>query len=928
MIRSRQFTRPALPVRAGNPFASAARTLPVRPIDAPPTARKRISGALLALAFVGSGSQAESPIWQPPCPPNTSCVPGTPPSTPTPLPTPTPPPPSCSPGVGGSPCNAAAGNPINTMTGNKFQREVDMAPLPGVLGLEIVRYYNSAFSGLGSSTNLVGRGWKLSYEVELHASATAIQIIEADGARRIFSRDPRNPSLCASLDPSQGTVGVTRGSRGDEFVWQQNDGTRLSFDSAGKLVQMLAPTGEFVALQRDRAGLLLSVTDPQGRKLRLNYLDKAAGRAGDAFRGVQSIDSPLGRYSYGHGAPSPEGAGVDKALMLASLVSVRYPDKLQGRDYHYEDARHPTLLTGISVRDGKDLKRLSTYTYAADGRAVDSTLAGNSGRVSLDFSRAGQTVLTNSLGQKTVYRYAVLAGAYRLLEVRGAGCAQCTEPNIRYGYDDLGRLVEAVKLDDNGRPVQALRTELDSRSRPVAVRRIRYVGGRTGAPQLVVRYEYAQFDEPTLIARPSVAEGREAITRISYNAHGQPLTVTDSGWAPASGPNAGPQPISRSIRYTYRTINGRSLVAAIDGPLPNGKTGTPFDSDITRFEWDERGNRIVSTTAPANEVAKFRYDEAGRIVAIEDGGKSTALRYDGRGRMNEVRIGGVAQRTRYDALGNPVEVGMEGPRGYTALARHGFDDAGRHLWSVSHPGVVEQRQLDGEGHVLARSTRSGPFASAQRYEYDQYGRVVASVDGDGAVRRMRYDARGRPELEVDALGRATRYDYDGQGRLGVLTPASNTAFARLQPTAIGFEYDANGNTAVVHAPTGGATRTVHDDFGRAIAVVSPDSGLRINRYDEAGRLVAGRDALGNTATYQYDVAGRIVRRWSCTRRLARGRAGASPPSGNTGGPPGRPRAPRSARKLPLRRPGPHRGAHHQPGAQQRAPGRQHRPLQL
>lgn len=830
-----------------------------RAATAASASRKLIGAGLLALGFASHHGLAQSPIWQPPCPPNMSCAPGTPPSTPTPMPTPTPAPPSCAPGAGGTPCNAAAGNPINTMTGNKFQREVDMAPLPGVLGLEIVRYYNSAFSGTGSSTNLVGRGWKLSYEVELHASTTAIQIVEADGTRRMFSRDPRNPSLCASADPAQGTVRVARGRRGDEFVWQQNDGTQLSFSSAGKLTQILAPTGEFVTLQHDRTGLLLAVTDPQGRQLRLNYLDKLAGRAGDAFRGVQSIDTPLGRYGYGHGAPLPKGASVDKALLLASLVSVRYPDKLQGRDYHYEDARHPTLLTGISVREGTGVKRLSTYGYGADGRATDSTLAGNSGRVRLDFSQAGQTVLTNSLGQKTVYRYAVLAGEYRLLEVRGAGCAQCSEPNIRYGYDDLGRLVEAVKLDDAGRPVQALRTELDSRGRPVAVRRIRYTGGKPGAPQLVVRHEYAQFDAPTLSARPSVVEGRETVTRISYNAHGQPLTVSDSGWAPASGPNAAPQPIARAVRYTYRIVNGRSLLAAIDGPLANGNTGTPADSDITRFDWDERGNRIVSTTAPGNTVDSFGYDAAGRIVRIEGGGTPTTLGYDGRGRISEVGVGGVLRRTRYDALGNPVEVGTQGPRGYTALARNGFDDAGRHVWSVSHLGVVERRRLDGEGHVLERSMRSGAFASVQRYEYDELGRVVASVDGDGAVRRMRYDLQGRPALQVDALDRATRYDYDGQGRLSTITPASNTPFARLQPTAIGFEYDAQGNTAAVHAPTGGTTRTVYDDFGRAVAVDSPDSGLRTHRYDEAGRLVASRDALGNSASYAYDVAGRIVR---------------------------------------------------------------------
>ena len=47
----------------------------------------------------------------------------------------------------------------------------------------------------------------------------------------------------------------------------------------------------------------------------------------------------------------------------------------------------------------------------------------------------GQTILTNSLGQKTTYRHAIVAGEFRLLEVRGAGCALCGQANVRYAYD-------------------------------------------------------------------------------------------------------------------------------------------------------------------------------------------------------------------------------------------------------------------------------------------------------------------------------------------------------------------------------------------------------------------------------------------------------------------------------------------------------------
>lgn len=39
--------------------------------------------------------------------------------------------------------SVGAGNPLNALSDNKYQPEVDLPPLPGILGLEIVRYFNS-----------------------------------------------------------------------------------------------------------------------------------------------------------------------------------------------------------------------------------------------------------------------------------------------------------------------------------------------------------------------------------------------------------------------------------------------------------------------------------------------------------------------------------------------------------------------------------------------------------------------------------------------------------------------------------------------------------------------------------------------------------------------------------------------------------------
>ncbi|HEX5371216.1 MAG TPA: DUF6531 domain-containing protein, partial [Aquabacterium sp.] len=113
--------------------------------------------------------------------------------------------------------DAGAGNPIHLITGNKYQREVDLPALPGVLGLEVVRHYNSQLSRLSTPNGIVGRGWKLSYETRLYPGAVSLQVVQADGARIIFSRDPLRPSVCTTADASQGQIKVIKSPQGTRY---------------------------------------------------------------------------------------------------------------------------------------------------------------------------------------------------------------------------------------------------------------------------------------------------------------------------------------------------------------------------------------------------------------------------------------------------------------------------------------------------------------------------------------------------------------------------------------------------------------------------------------------------------------------------------------------------------------------------------------
>ena len=175
-----------------------------------------------------------------------------------------------------APVKSGVGNPINTMTGNKYQREVDMPPLPGVLGLEIIRHYNSDLSKASMIPGIIGRGWKLSYETELERDGNNLQVREADGTLHRFICDAVDTTHCDSDDHTEGTIEKQIKSLASDntYRWVRSNGQVMLFNLAGNLLQIEAPTGEFVSLQYDARNLLMKVTDPQGRELRLHHLSQ------------------------------------------------------------------------------------------------------------------------------------------------------------------------------------------------------------------------------------------------------------------------------------------------------------------------------------------------------------------------------------------------------------------------------------------------------------------------------------------------------------------------------------------------------------------------------------------------------------------------------------------------------------------------------
>jgi RHS repeat-associated protein len=798
-------------------------------------------------------------------------------------------PPSCD-GAASRSGNAPAaggGNPIHLISGNKYQQEVDMARLPGVLGLELIRHYNSQDAHRG----LVGANWRIGYEAVLYDFGDQLQIVQSDGRRLMFKRpqavasgkaDSSNaasaastPTVCAATDPADGQVLIHNDHEtgAPSYHWRWPDGRTLVFGSGRNgghpLQSIRAASGELLTLRYAPSGELVQVSDPQGRRLTFIY---------DKTGALQAIRSPLGELRYSR----------DAQHRLNEVQQWAQGQWLSTKVYHHEAERqsgHARALTGISLVSPDGVKnktqRLSTYAYDAQGRAVLSTKGwpkdssqGQSkdrgieqimvqyheaplprhGRVNAagEFvpSQVGVAVLTNSLGQTSRIDSAVVAGQLRLLAFTGAGCATCPALNKRYTYNALGQVIAEQQLDAQGKVLHTLRLAYDSQGRLA-----KQDNGKHYA-----RYKYEGANpQPVLIAAPSVVPGQERITRIAYNERGQPTEVSEQGFSPIDGEG---QPkataISRATRYSYSVLHGRSLLTAIDGPLPNGAKNSPEDSDITVFDWDEEGRFLIAITRPMNLVERFEHDEIGRLVQTTDAdGVQSHWRYASTSALQPSAIvrADVATGYAYDALGRLIGMADTAGRGIALT----YDAAGRMHTVRDAQGFKQELTLDSEGKLL----RAGLFEPGQ-------------IEPLRAAYRF-YDAQQRLSRHLLPDGRISAYTYDdsAQGRGRLIEHSDGDEVLHLH------RLSAQGLQARIDlAPDGLMRAAFHglrlntpsqphrqlDDFGRLVWQWRPEQGLttyRLKDGDGAGnwRRSKQRDRTGQLAVHReqdFDAAGRLL----------------------------------------------------------------------
>ena len=283
-------------------------------------------------------------------------------------------------------------------------------------------------------------------------------------------------------------------------------------------------------------------------------------------------------------------------------------------------------------------------------------------------------------------------------------------------------------------------------------------------------------------------------------------------------------------------------------------------------------DRVVATRHPDGSTTTVEYDVNGKPTKSCDGlQRCTLQKYNDRGELERTTYPDKTyEETFYDANGNVETQRDRGGR----MIRMVYDKANRLVETIlpdATPATDDDNprtksEYDDAGRMVAsideRNRRT-------EYGYDDAGRRIWVKDALAHVTTTEYDAAGQRFAVTDALGRTTRFRYDLAGRLTETiypdaTPANLTDNPRTS-----VEYDAVGRKTSEIDELGRRKQYTYDAVGRLAAVTLPnpktgliDGGELVTRYkyDSLGNKLRQIDALGRITSWEYDAMGRQLSR--------------------------------------------------------------------
>ena len=676
------------------------------------------------------------------------------------------------------------GNPIYPGSGRKQQTEPDYSS-PSGTGLSFSRIYRSdangwthshAYAGvdLNAPAQLypnhppqlcypgIGADTKLPYCFPYKRKNTPYQfllqrpdgrLIRFGGANGMDAPADINDRLFALNDQNQQLIGwrVYNASTHAQETYDLSGRLRFSTNAQGQTTSYTYSDANTPANIAPTPGLLLTISDWQGRELKLSY---------DAKGRLSTLTDPAGGItSYAYDEPTAINVGSNPPA--SNLTSVSYPDGSK-RLYHYNEQTHtanqnlPNALTGLTDENGT---RLAHYKYTS-GKAISTEHTGGVEKYTLSYPGGyTQSDVTNPLGSKTTYKFQTLLGVSKLTsqsQPAGSGCGPAASTLT---YDPQGNL--ASQVDFTGSKT-CYSHDLNRNLQTVRIEGLPAASACPASPAAYQSYTIPSPAPGSSITQRKITTAWHPSLRLQTK-QAQPNRISTWVYHGQPDPSAG---------------NAIASCAPDSALLPDGQPIAVLCKHIEQATTDVTGSSgFAAPLAPTipPRVWSYTYNDKGQVLSA-DGPRTD---------------NGIADKTTYTyhpATTDHVRQGdlasITNAQGHTTTYTQ-YDPHGRLLRSVESNGIITQNSYHPRGWLLSTTLSPAPNAeesaqsSTSTFEYTPSGQLIKATTPQGGSITYSYDPAHRLIGITDAFGNSISYTLDAMGnRLQEQTKDPNAVLAQ------------------------------------------------------------------------------------------------------------------------------------------------------
>jgi RHS repeat-associated protein len=760
-------------------------------------------------------------------------------------------------------CDKTLGNPIEMFSGAKVQPEVDYEAA-GAFPLRFDRTYRSDVASMSSMRNdhaPLGIGWSGTYFQHLTPASSG-------GQRSVIAH---RPSGQVRLFRRTATGYISEGGDPDQLL---ATATGWQYKTASEDVETYDQKGRLLSIS-NRAGIThtltyaspdetnpASVVDSFGNRLTFTYLPYASATYINKLSAVTLPDGTQISYTYD---------------TYENATQVTYPNATT-RKYLYTLAsiQQPNLLTGIVDENGV---QFATFEYSG-AQATKTEHAGGVDRYTFAYGWNGERTVVDPLGTSRTYTPETVWGArrYGASNVLCANCGDAKSTlydamgNVQRRTDFKD--TQTVYTYEPTRPLETSRTEAYGTSRARTVTTTWHAMFRLPKqitePNRVTGFTHDSKGNvlTKTITDTSATPNVSRTWSYTYDAYGQVLSE--------DGPRTD---VSDITTYTYykcttgfqcgqvRTVtNALNQTVTFDTYNAHGQPLTMTDANgvITVFTYDAR--QRLSSRRVGSETTTFSYWPTGLLkkVTLPDGSFLQNTYDDAHRLVNIEDAEGNRVQYTLDKMGNRIAENTYDPSGVLARTRAHVFNSLNQLWkqvpAAGTAAVTTVFAYDGAGNL---QSSSAPLGRGITTQYDERNRLRQVTDAANGVTTLDYDANDNLISVTDPRQLITSYQYTGFGeRKAVISPDTGTTTST---------FDSGGNLKTRKDARNVTATYKYDALNRPISITYPDATFSFS-YDAGangvGRMTGAADA-NHSLAFTYDEQGRIASKTQIVSGLTR-----------------------------------------------------------